>query len=187
MLISTLIFVLSIVFVAAITFALWLLTYAIDGVDLVTWLEQGAWKIPAIGGVAAAVGAVFHTFKSDADWQDLVRRSAKKPKLLRQRHSYPSLPGVACIDESIYPIVVVGSEQGLLLRRFWKRVVFLPWDSIKEIRVDWKTHAGKVAELHLPNYDARSFVVEVPWSPDISWWVPERTVVWNRGQPGKVN
>ena len=183
MLISFLVFVTTIIVAGVITLLLWLLNYVFDGTDLISWLEQGAWKIPAFGCAAAVVGSVMYAFKSDADWEALGRRSAKRPKLLRKAQAYPSLPGVTCIGESIYASVITATEQGLILRLPWKQAKFLPWDGIKEIRVDWTTHSGKVAELHLPNYDAPPFVVEVPWGPAISWWVPERTIVWNRGEP----
>lgn len=187
MLAGAVVFTATIAITLVVTFALWVLNYAFDGVDLVTWLEEGAWKIPAIGGVAAVGAVVVYTLESDANWQALTRRCAKLPKLLRKSHMYPWLSGLADIGESTYPITVAGTEQGILLRRPWKNAAFLPWDSVLEIRVDWSTHSGKLAELHLPNYDARSFVVAIPWNQEIAWWVPERIAVWHRGSAGAVD
>lgn len=186
MLLAIFFLVVGLAFLFAATILLWLLNYVLDGIELIQWLEQGAWKLPVFGSLLVVIGVIAIVFKRDASWEALENRCIKSPKLLRQWTAYTYLQGLLEIGEIFYPITVVGTEQGILLLRSWKRKLFLPWSSISEIRVDWTNYGGQRADAHLPNYDAPSFILRIPWSTDLAWWVPDSVVVWDRGEPQKA-
>jgi membrane protein implicated in regulation of membrane protease activity len=164
-------------------FLLWLVSYLFDGVTLIAWLEQGAWKLPVFGSLSVFVVVITYAFQSDSAWESLVRRCKDLPKLRNQNESFVGFKGTVETKGIFYTATVIATDQGLVLMRRWKKVLFLPWTDVLEVRVDWSNHKGQRAEVHLPNYDAPSYVFQIPWSPEMAKSSKGCVEIWNRGNP----
>ena len=141
------------------------------------------WYIYLSYTIVFLVTSIWWVHNSESWWEALVARYNEPLDLDPSHFGFPSMISILNIAESSNLVSLTVTTNGIVLRRRFRKPVYIPWERIKKISVDSIKEKHRHAKLEVVIEEGILDIMKINWDDKFNSWIPVSVNIINYDKP----